>query len=417
MIINNIKIALRSMFSNRLRTFLTVLGIMIGIAGIIIVYSAGEGIRSLLLAQMESFGTNFVQIEIKVPTTKTGTAGSAQSSMALASGVQVTSLKLKDLADIKKLDNVGAGYGAIMTQDKISYGSATHKIFIMGVSASYLDVDNSKIATGNFFSDDDDNSLASVVVLGSKIKDELFGDSDAVGRYVSFHGQKFKVIGVMAKKGAVMTLDFDSFVYVPLQTLQKKVMGIDHVSYLTVKLIDNKRSADTAEQIRGVLRQNHNISNPERDDFRVSTMDDLMNTLNTVMSALTWLLLAIVIISLLVGGIGILNIMYVVVSERTAEIGLRKAVGATYNNIMMQFLIEAAVISLLGAAAGVTFGVIISWLISVGANAAGLQWTFTVPIQAFIVSIVFSLVCGMFFGVYPARKAASLDPVEALRKE
>jgi len=253
--------------------------------------------------------------------------------------------------------------------------------------------------------------------LGKKLIEGKVKTIMTVGSSHSDLIRKFKVIGVMAKKGAVMTLDFDSFVYVPLQTLQKKVMGIDHVSYLTVKLIDNKRSADTAEQIRGVLRQNHNISNPERDDFRVSTMDDLMNTLNTVMSALTWLLLAIVIISLLVGGIGILNIMYVVVSERTAEIGLRKAVGATYNNIMMQFLIEAAVISLLGAAAGVTFGVIISWLISVGANAAGLQWTFTVPIQAFIVSIVFSLVCGMFFGVYPARKAASLDPVEALRKE
>ncbi len=405
------------MLSNRLRTFLTVLGIMIGIAGIIIVYSAGEGIRSLLLAQMESFGTNIVQIEIKVPTTKKGGAGNAQSSMALASGVQVTSLKLKDLADVKKLSNIGKGYGAIMTQDKVSYGSEVHKVFVMGVSAEYLDVDSSKIATGNFFSDDDDKSLATVVILGSKIKDQLFADSDAIGKYISFHGQKFKVIGVMAKKGAVMSLDFDSFVYVPLQTLQKKVMGIDHVSYFTVKLIDNKRSADTAEQVRALLRQNHGISNPERDDFRVSTMDDLMNTLNTVMSALTWLLLAIIIISLLVGGVGILNIMYVVVSERTSEIGLRKAVGATYNNIMMQFLIEAAVISLLGALAGVVFGVIISWLIYVGANAAGLEWTFVIPLQAFIVSLLFSLFCGMFFGVYPARKAAALDPVEALRKE
>ncbi len=405
------------MRSNKLRTFLTVLGIMIGIAGIIIVYSAGEGIRSLLLAQMDSLGNNIVQTEIKVPTAKKGNAGDTQSAMALASGVQITSLKLKDLEDIKKLDNVGAGYAAIMTQDKVSHEAEVHKTFVFGVNPEYLNVDKSKIALGEFFTDDQNNALDQVVVLGSTIKEKLFGDSDAVGNYISFHSAKYKVIGVMAKKGAVMTFDFDSMVYVPIKTLQKKVLGVDYVSYMVTSLIDNKRSADTAEQIRSLLRINHDISDPTRDDFRVSTMDDFMKTLDTVMGALTWLLLAIVVISLLVGGVGILNIMYVVVSERTSEIGLRKAVGATYSNIMNQFLVESAMISLLGALVGVAFGVLLSWLIAVGANMAGFDWTFVVPARAFVVSIAFSLICGVFFGVYPARKAAALDPVEALRKE
>jgi len=416
-IIDNVKTSLRSMRSNKLRTILTVLGIMIGIAGIIIVYSAGEGIRALLLSQMESFGTNIVQTEIKVPTSKKGSAGDTQSSVALASGVQVTTLNINDLEDIKKIDNVGNGYAAIMTQEKISYESEARKAIIFGVGSEYLSVDKSKIAEGSFFNEEDDKALAQVVVLGSKMKDKLFGNSDAIGKYVSFHNAKFKVIGIMAKKGAVMSMDFDDFVYVPVRTLQKKILGVDYVSYMVHNLIDNSRSADTAEQIRFLLRENHNISDPSRDDFRVSSMDDMMDMLDTVMSVLTWLLLAIVVISLLVGGVGILNIMYVVVSERTSEIGLRKAVGATYGDIMIQFLVESAMISLLGALVGVAFGVFLSWLIYLGANAAGFDWVFKVPAKAFVVSILFSLICGIFFGVYPARKAAAMDPVEALRKE
>jgi putative ABC transport system permease protein len=416
-IITSIKISLKALRSNKSRTALTVLGITIGIASVIIVYSAGEGIRGLLVAQLESFGTNIIQSEIKVPTAKKGSAGDTQGAMAIASGVQVTTMTMKDVEDVKKLDNITAGYGAILSQEEIGYGNELKKVSIMGVSGDYLEIDSGEVELGSFFTSEDDEGLNQVVVLGSKMKDELFGDSDALGKYVSIRKEKFRVVGVMKSKGAVMGMDFDKYVYVPVRTLQKRIMGVDYVMYMIHGFKDQVVVADTAEQIKEILRINHDIANPDKDDFRVSTMDDMMKTLNTVMNALTWLLLAIVVISLLVGGIGILNIMYVIVSERTAEIGLRKAVGANYQAIMIQFLAEAVLITMIGAVAGIVIGIFLSFLISLGANAFGLDWNFVIPGKAFAVSLIFAFVCGITFGVYPAKRAASLDPIEAMRRE
>lgn len=416
-ITNSLRIALKVMRANKVRTALTVLGIVIGITSIIVVYSAGEGIKGLLVDQVESFGTNIIQTEIKVPTGKKGASGETQSATAIAQGVQVTSMNHEDLEDVKALSNISDGYGAIITQEPISYGPELRKAMIMGVSASFIDIDKSEIDYGRFFSEEEDKSLAPVVILGQEMKEELFGASDPIGRYVSFHRSKFQVIGVMKSRGAIMGMDFDSYVYVPIRTLQKKIMGTDHFLYMIHELIDPSLAKDTALQIEDILRRNHNISDPIRDDFRVSTMDDMMEILNTVTAAITYLLLAIVIISLIVGGVGILNIMYVIVSERTAEIGLRKAVGANFNDIMFQFLLESVLITLLGAVIGIVLGILISLLVYAGANYAGLPWELSIPAKAFIVAISFSLFFGIFFGVYPARKAAKMDPIEALRKE
>lgn len=405
------------MAANKGRTVLTVLGIAIGIASVIIVYSAGEGIRGLLVDQLQSFGTNIIQTEVKVPIGKKGSSGDTNSAMAIAAGVQVTTLKIKDLEDVKKLKNINGGYGAILSQEKVSYGNETRKASIFGVSADYARIDKAEIAAGNFFTEEDDNSLAPVVVLGSKMKDKLFGDSDVLDRYITLRKTKFKVVGVMKSKGAVMGMDFDDYVYVPVKTLQKKIMGLDYLMYMVHEFKDASIVADTAEEIKYILRTNHEITDPNKDDFRVSTMEDMMKTLDTVMNAVTWLLLAIVVISLIVGGVGILNVMYVIVSERTAEIGLRKAVGANYNAIMIQFLVEAVLITLVGAVLGIAAGILLSWLISVGATAAGFHWAFSIPLEAFVVSLIFAFACGIFFGVYPAKRAASMDPIEALRRE
>lgn len=409
--------ALISMNANKTRTLLTVLGVMIGIASIIIVYSAGEGIRSLLVAQLEAFGTNIIETEIKVPTVKKGVSGETESAMAAASGVQITTLSDEDFKDINKIPNITNGYGTVFAQEKVTADGDSRKANIFGVSASYLDIDKSKMAIGSFYSQEDDSSLSQVAVLGSKMKDKLFGDFDPIGQYITIRKLKFRVIGVMASRGATFGLDLDDYVYVPVHTLQKKVMGIDYYMYMVHQFQDPKRAADTAEEIKRVVRENHDITDPTKDDFRVSTMEEMMTMLDTVTNALTWLLLAIVIISLIVGGVGILNIMYVIVSERTLEIGLRKAVGANYSHIMTQFLVEAVLITLFGALIGIVIGAIISKLIAVGAGVAGLAWEFRIPLKAFIISIGFAFLFGIFFGVYPARKAAKMNPIDALRKE
>jgi putative ABC transport system permease protein len=412
-----VKISWRSLLANKGRTGLTVLGMVVGIASVIIVYSAGEGIRSLVVNQIQSFGTNIIETEVKVPSTKKGTASDSNSSAAIAQGVQITTLTLDDMEAVAKLPNVKNGYGEVISQEKISYGGDSRKAFLFGVSASYSAIDMSQVATGRFFEDAEDKSLAPVVVLGSKMKTKLFGDSEAIGQYISIRQQKYKVIGVMKARGATIGLDYDDAAFVPIRTLQKKIMGIDHLMVMVHQLIDEKKSAETADEARILLRQRHEITNPDKDDFRVVTMEEMMATLDTITSALTILLLAIVAISLVVGGVGILNVMYVIVSERTPEIGLRKAVGARYNDIMYQFLLEAVLITMLAGVIGIIFGILLSWFVAIGAREAGLDWTFVVPLKAFVVAIFFSLFFGVFFGVYPARTAARLDPIEALRRE
>jgi len=229
----------------------------------------------------------------------------------------------------------------------------------------------------------------------------------------------------MKERGAVSFMDFDDYIYIPIRTLQKRFMGIDYVSYIVSQVNDLSMADNTADDIRFLLRERHNIVidkssdiiDTNRDDFRVTTMAEMMKMLGTVTGALTLLLLAIVSISLIVGGVGIMNIMYVIVTERTPEIGLRKALGASYKDIVSQFLIEAILITTIGGIVGIIFGIILSALVALGANSYGINWKLSFPIISFFVSIIFSFVTGIIFGVYPARKAGKLDPIEALRAE
>jgi putative ABC transport system permease protein len=218
-----------------------------------------------------------------------------------------------------------------------------------------------------------------------------------------------------------MGMDFDSYIYLPVQTLQKKVMGIDYLMYAIHKLKNPEIADTTAKEMKIILRENHDIDNPLDiagvDDFAVVTMEEMMKTANDITKYITALLLAIVMVSLVVGGVGIMNIMYVVVSERTFEIGLRKAIGAKYKDIMWQFLMEAVIISILGAILGIILGILLSLLITWGANAYGLSWSFKMPIYALFVSLIFAVSSGLIFGVFPAKKAAELDPIVALRNK
>jgi len=415
------------MLSHKGRTFLTVLGIVIGVSAIVIVFSAGEGIRGLLIDQIESFGTDFIETEIKIPSTKKGFEGESASAINMVMGVQVTSLKLEDMEEINKLSNVRDSYAGLTGQEQVTYKEKRKKINLLGVSASYIEIDKSEIESGQFFSETEDKSLAKVAVIGSKVKDDLFGESDGIGESIKIGKSKFKIIGTVKERGVVGGLDFDNFVYLPIRTMQKKILGIDYAVYMFHQLVDNTEAEITAEQIRSILRDRHEIIsdiNPEtgepdtsKDDFRVVTMDEMMEMFDTITGAITILLLAIVTISLIVGGVGIMNIMYVIVNERTQEIGLRKAVGAKYSDIMNQFLIESILVTLVGGIIGIIVGFGISYLIAFGASASGLAWKFTMPIEAYVVSLLFSIVFGVGFGLMPARKAAKMDPITALRNE
>jgi putative ABC transport system permease protein len=415
--LNFFKTAYNVMAGNKVRTALTALGIIIGIAAVIIVFSAGAGISQLVIGQVASFGTDVIDTEIKVPNGIKGEAGNIASAGALATGVQVTTLKLKDLEDVAKSSNVKAAYAGLMDQEIVTYGSEAHKASLFGTSAAYINIDKSQIAAGRFFTDDEDRALANVAVIGSNIKDKLFGGSDPIGKIITIKRAKFVVIGVMAERGAVVFINFDDYIYLPVRTMQKKIMGVDYITYMVHQLKNPNLALDTAEEARYIIRLNHGITNPDKDDFRTVTMIEALATLKTVTDALTYLLLAIIIISLLVGGVGVMNIMYVVVSERTAEIGLRKAVGATFKDIMLQFLVESIMITLLGGIIGIALGWGLAYLIAVVAKNYGLAWQFTVPLQAYLVALGFSLVFGVLFGLYPARQAAKLDPIEALRNE
>lgn len=405
------------MRANKMRTSLTLLGLIIGITTVIIVYSAGEGIRGLLFAQLETFGTDTINTEIKVPNSKQGNSSNSQSSTAIVGGVQITTLTLDDMAAINRLSNIQTSYGAVLSQETVSYRNELRKAFIYGLSSTYLDIDKSKIAEGRFFSEAEDRGVASVAVLGSGIKEKLFGDSEAIGKTIRLRNESFTVIGVMAERGSVMFMNFDDYIYMPVRTLQKKVMGIDHLSFILSKMKDPSQHEATAAEVKDVMRRQHNISDPTREDFNVQTMAEAMEILNTITSALTFLLLALVAISLVVGGVGIMNVMYVAVTERTMEIGLRKAVGATSKNILRQFLIEAILLTLFGGIIGCLLGSGASFLISIIAKAIGLNWQFSIPWQSFVVALGFSGFFGIIFGVTPARAAAKLDPIEALRAE
>lgn len=412
-----VRLSLLSMLKNKMRTALTVLGMVVGISSIIIVFSAGEGIRSLIIGQIESFGTNLIEVEVKVPISKTGTEGDVQSVSSMAGGFQITTLKDDDLEDLKKLKNIFGGYGSVTNQASVTYLNKTKQSLIMGVGPDYIYIDKSEIDKGYFFTDDENNSLSQVVVLGPKIAEELFEDVDPVSKYITIKRGRYKVIGVLKEKGATMGFDFDNLILMPVKTLQKKMMGIDYYSYFIFQAVNSLESEETAELMRDILRDNHDIDDPIEDDFRVTTMKEMMDASKTVTNALTILLLLIVAISLVVGGVGILNVMYVIVSERTPEIGLRKAVGAKFSDIMRQFLIESVLITLVGGIVGIFLGILCSFFIYLGANYFGLDWDFVLPIKSFIVAILFALIFGVLFGLLPARKAGKLDPVEALRRD
>lgn len=397
-----------------MRTTLSILGIVIGVVAVVIVVSAGAGMKNYVLAQVQSFGTDFVEIETKIPA---ASKTSAQNAEGQATGAPITTFKLKQAEDIAKMDEIKAFYAAIFDQEIVSYKSENETTFIMGVGAGFPNVDaQTKLDKGSFFTVDEDDALAQVAVLGPKIKETLFGKSDAIGRYVKIRGNNYKVVGILQERGAVFTLDFDNMIFLPVQTLQKKVMGIDYIQAAIYKVKDPKQMDLVAAKMNYEMRRLHNIDNPNKDDFAVTTMKEAQDMIGTVFTALNLLLIALTFVSLLVGGVGIMNVMYVAVIERTFEIGLRKAVGASSGNIQHQFLFEAVVITLLGAVLGVLIATIVLISLSFIAKSLGFDVGVVISPLAILLAAGFSSFVGILFGYWPARKASQLSPIEAIRK-
>lgn len=407
--------AIKTIRTHKARTILALLGVVIGVFAVVVVTSLGEGVKGFVLGQVESFGTDLIQVEVKIPNT---TAMSSENSTSRAQGTQITTLTVKDAEAIAKLPNVAALYAGTIGQERATYGSTGKRISLFGTGADVPMVDgNLKLESGRFFTSEEDDSLAQVAVLGSDTKETFFGTSDAVGEAITLKGQKYRVIGVLAPRGAAAFFNLDTFTYVPVQTLQKKLLGVDYVQFISVKMTEPAREVETVADIVALLRKRHDIDDPNKDDFSVTSTKEAQATLGDVLGSLSILLLALTSISLVVGGVGIMNVMYVSVSERTSEIGLRKAVGATSRSILQQFLFEALIITLVGGVIGILLGM----LLTVALGAAFASFGFALPLsfsfQSFLLGVGFSTAVGLIFGLAPAYRAAALTPMEALRKD
>jgi putative ABC transport system permease protein len=411
----SIELALKNLHNNKGRTVLTLVGIVIGIISVIVVMSSGEGVKEYILGQFSSYGDNLIQVETKIPAVSKNSSANATQQ---AQGVQITTLKVSDGKALEKIPNVTGFAAGTIGQEIASRQGATKQAMIYGVGANWPMVDTAtKITEGEFYSQQQDDSLAQVVVIGPDLKTELFGSDDAIGKDIKIKGMDFRVIGVLDKRGVVTFVNYDELIYMPVQTLEKKILGIDYVRFVSVQVSDVSMIDVTAADVTDTMRRLHNIKNPNQDDFSVTTMQEAADLVSSVFGTINILLLALTSISLLVGGVGIMNVMYVAVVERTFEIGLRKAVGAKNGEILRQFLFEAIIITLLGGLVGIVLGFLVTIGFSLLFSALGFALTFPISPGAILVAVSFSAVTGIIFGFYPAWKASKLSPMEALRKE
>ena len=408
-------LAFNQIKKNKARASLTIFGITIGIMVVILVLSAGNGVKGLVMGELDSFGNDWIDIEVKVPSTGKASISNAQSQ---ARGVTITTLTTDDADAVKKLDNIKNVYAGVTTQAVVSYGNEKKQPTFFAVTPSYIEIDaGSELERGRFFTEEENSGANQVIVLGSGLRDTLFGNDDPIGKNVKVGDTSFRIVGVLKARGATGFFNYDEIAYIPVKTAQKKLMGIDHVLFMIGQMRDANKGDATAEEIRSLIRDRHDITDPEKDDFSVTTQQESVDLINTVFFGIQALLVVLAAISLIVGGVGIMNVMYVSVVERTFEIGLRKSIGASEHDIRSQFLVEAIVLTAIGGVTGIALGIFLSFLIAFGARSFGFDWKFVISFPSVILGTGFSVVIGLVFGYFPAKHAASLDPITALRQE
>jgi putative ABC transport system permease protein len=399
-----LRIALKALNRNKLRTVLTMLGMIIGVGAVITMVALGTGARTTIEERVKSAGTNMIMVN----------AGNfSQGGVRMGQG-NSTTLTPEDAAAIKQIPGVQFAAAGANSRAQVIAGNQNWSTQVQGTDVDLPQIRSWPNKYGAFFTPQDVSSASKVAVLGTVVSNILFGEEvDPTGQIIRIRNQPFKVIGVMISKGqSSMGQDQDDTIFVPYTTVMKKLQGQQNINNVTVSAASADAIQETAEAIRGELRIRHKIGSPENDDFMVRTLEEMASVQTETTKTMTTLLASIAGVSLLVGGIGIMNIMLVSVTERTREIGLRMAIGARGKDVLLQFLVEAIVISLIGGMIGVGMGFGLS-----AAVQKFMQWPAEISADAIALSFGFSALTGVFFGFYPARKAASLDPIEALRFE
>lgn len=406
----SVRIALRSLGANKLRSALTMLGIIIGVMAVIAMLSIGRGAQAAITAQINSIGTNLLFIRPGAP--QTSGVRSAEGSAATLT-----------LEDADALANVPDVIGVAPTVDnfaQLAYLGNNANARVIGATPDYVNTLNANVADGDFISSANVTARSAVIVLGSQIATTLFNDSEPVGASIRVNGASYRVIGVMESKGGTGFLNQDTQAFIPITTAMSRVgrgaqfRGGNNVNSINVKITDTTVQDSVIQNISDVLRERHRTV--FQDDFTIQSQQDILNTANQITGVLTIFLGGIAGVSLVVGGIGIMNIMLVSVTERTREIGIRKAVGARKRDIMAQFLTEATILSVSGGLIGIMFGMIIARLIS-GINFGTSSLNTVVDADSILLAVGFSVAVGLFFGSYPANRAAGLHPIDALRYE
>ena len=404
---NLFKIALRAINTNKLRSFLTMLGIIIGVAAVIAMIAIGEGSKESIQSNIASMGSNMISIN---PGADRRAGGVRQDASAMET------LKLKDyelLASEAKL--IKAISPTVSSGGQCIFGNNNTPSSMYGVSIGYLDIRQLKIEEGDMFTEEDIRTSAKVCVIGKTVADNLFTKGeDPVGRVIRFKSIPFRVVGVLKSKGYnTFGMDQDNLILAPYTTVMKRIMAITYLNSISVSALSEEYTEDAIEELTTLLRQSHKLREGiDEDNFNIHSQKEMMEMMNSTADVMTTLLLCVACISLIVGGIGIMNIMYVSVTERTKEIGLRMSVGARGIDILAQFLIEAVFLSVTGGIIGVVVGCLIS-----NAVASIAQWPVSIQPWSIMLSFAVCTFTGIFFGWYPAKKAANLDPIEALRYE
>lgn len=398
----------------KMRSILTMLGIVIGIASVIILMSIGQSAQSLILGQVEGIGSNLVIIIPGAP------SNGKFSPPASAQGIVITTLQQRDIDSLQREPSVSAVAGEVRGQADVVYGNNNVTVSYEGVTHDFFTVRNLEIGRGQAISIGDIDASSHVAVIGPDLAEKLFGTTaDPINKTVRLKDVSFRVVGVLKKGGnGPFGVDQGNLVIIPIGVAQKQLLGINYFNDIMVQGNAEYEINFVKSRITFALRQDHGITDPNKDDFNIQTQEDLLALLGNITSIMTLFLAAIASISLIVGGIGIMNIMLVAVTERTREIGLRKAVGATNNDILQQFLIESVLLTFAGGVVGITVGAGVVGLVYVAlSNLTTIGWVFAFPISAVVLGLVVSGAAGIAFGIYPALQAARKNPIDALRYE